>query len=115
MEIKVQTFCGKIVTIEIEDGEETVQNLKRKVEEKIGIPPDRQNLCYGGDSLRDNQKITEIENIDYDRPFQLMNKGTRKPTDYDECSPREEVRGSVEGKNRGRGNQGARLFRCILV
>ena len=74
MEIKVQTFCGKIITIIIHEKEETVLTLKRKVEEKIAIPPEKQNLCYAGDSLKDNKKINEIANFDRTKPFQLMDR-----------------------------------------
>lgn len=58
MHIFVKTLVGKTITIVVEDGEETVSQVKWKIKEKEGIPPHEQRLIYGGKQLEDNDRLS---------------------------------------------------------
>lgn len=60
MQIFVKTFSGKTVGIEV-DSNFTVQELKRKIHNELGYPPEAQRLMFGTKELVNNYTLAEYK------------------------------------------------------
>ena len=72
MEIHVEFLTGKIITVYVEPSD-TIQVVKMKIEEKEGIPPNKQSLMFSNNLLRDERTLS-FYGIRPDSVFHLLMK-----------------------------------------
>ncbi|ARV07881.1 hypothetical protein BTO04_14780 [Polaribacter sp. SA4-10] len=80
MQIFVTTLTGEIITLDVESTD-SIENVKQKIQDKVGIPPNEQRLLFEGTIIHDGRMLIEY-NIGKESMLYLILKGAPEKMSY---------------------------------